>query len=237
MFKKIIIYIFITILLFLIFYLYINNIKFTSIQTMSIPVTNKVVIIDAGHGSPDEGAEAKDGTTEASINLSISLKLQKILESSGCNVILTRSDENSIAEIDSKTISQKKVSDIKNRVSIANSSSADCFVSIHLNMIEQSQYWGWQTFYKPNDENSKLLATCIQDSLNQAISNNNSRIPHQLSNIYIMKNVEIPIALVECGFLSNEEEKNKLKTNEYQEKLAWGIYTGILDYFNSKQKN
>ena len=155
-----------------------------------------------------------------------------MLESSGSTVILTRSDENDISEIDAKTISQKKTSDIKKRVTIANNSSADCFVSIHLNMLSQEQYWGWQTFYKTNDENSKNLANCIQENLNTAISNENKRVPHQLDSIYLMKHVEIPICLVECGFLSNEQERENLKTDEYQEKLAWGIYNGIMDYFN-----
>ncbi len=202
------------------------------IPVMSVPVTNKVVILDAGHGSPDEGAESKNGVLEAPINLKITLKIQKLLESSGATVVLTRSDDNSIYEIDAKTISQKKVSDIHNRVKIGNNSSADIFVSIHLNKISESQYSGWQTFYKNEDENSKELATSIQNNLNQTISNNNERTPHTLSSVYIMKNVEIPITIVECGFLSNPEEEAKLQTNEYQENLAWGIYNGIMDYFN-----
>lgn len=94
------------------------------------------------------GAINEDGISEAKINLAIALKLQKLLESSGATVILTRSDDNSIHEIDAKTIAQKKVSDIKNRTKIGNNSSADAFVSIHLNKISQGQYWGWQTFFK-----------------------------------------------------------------------------------------
>ena len=94
------------------------------------------------------GAINESGVSEAKINLAIALKLQKLLESSGATVVLTRSDDNSIYEIDSKTIAQKKVSDIKNRTQIGNNSSADAFVSIHLNKISQGQYWGWQTFFK-----------------------------------------------------------------------------------------
>ena len=157
---------------------------------------------------------------------------EKLLESSGSTVILTRSDENSIYELDSKTISQKKVSDIKKRVDIGNNSSADAFISIHLNKISQSQYSGWQTFYKTNDDNSKKLATSIQTNLNETISKDNKRVPLKLQNVYIMKHIEIPIALVECGFLSNPEEESKLITQDYQSTLAWGIYTGIMDYFS-----
>lgn len=202
------------------------------VQTMTLPVSNKVIVLDAGHGTPDEGATNSDGTSEASINLSITLKLQKLLESSGATVILTRYDNNAIYELDSKTISQKKVSDIKNRVKIGNSSSADIFVSVHLNKIPESKYSGWQTFFKSGDDNSKNLATCVQNNLNSTINTPNNRVPLKLDNVYIMKHVDIPITLVECGFLSNVEESGRLVTDEYQNKLAWGIYNGIMDYFN-----
>ena len=179
------------------------------------------------------GAENSDGLSEAKINLSIVLKIQKLLESSGATVILTRSDDNSICDAESSSINQKKVSDIKNRVKIGNESSADIFVSIHLNKIPQGQYWGWQTFYNSGNEKSKTLSTCIQNSLNESISSDNKRSPHLLNTVYIMKNVEIPISIVECGFLSNKDESIKLSTDEYQNQLAWGIFNGIMDYFNS----
>ena len=201
------------------------------LQTMTLPVTNKVIVLDAGHGSPDEGATSSNGNSEAEINLKIALKLQKLLESSGATILLTRYDENAIYELDAKTISEKKVSDIKNRVKIGNESSADIFVSIHLNKIPQKQYSGWQTFYKKGDENSKTLATSIQNNLKDSIDTPNNRVPLELNNIYIMKHVDIPIALVECGFLSNDNEEALLITDAYQDKLAWGIYNGIMDYF------
>lgn len=100
----------------------------------------------------DGGAVGYNGLSESDINLKIALKLQKLLEEANATVILTRSDENAIYEIDSKTLNQKKVSDIKNRVKIGNGAEADIFVSIHLNKIPQSQYFGWQTFYNANDE-------------------------------------------------------------------------------------
>ena len=157
--------------------------------------------------------------------------MQNLLEQSGATVILTRSDENAIYDIDSKTLRQKKISDIHNRVKIGNESSADIFVSIHLNKIPQSKYWGWQTFYKIDNEESMKLATSIQNGLNEAIQKENKRVPMEIDNIYIIKHIEIPTAIVECGFLSNPEEEQLLLTDEYQNKLAWGIYTGIMDYF------
>lgn len=202
-----------------------------TVQTVSTPVSNKVVIIDAGHGTPDEGAESSNGVTEAQLNLQIALKLQNLLEQSGCTVLLTRSDENAIYDAESDTIREKKVSDLNNRVKLGNESSADIFVSIHLNKIEQQQYDGWQTFFKKGNEGSKNLATVIQNNLNEAMQKENNRTPAQLNTVYLMKHVEIPITIVECGFLSNLEEEQLLQTDEYQNKLAWGIYNGINDYF------
>lgn len=201
-----------------------------TVETVSTPVTNKIIIVDAGHGTPDEGAESNDGVTEAEINLKIALKLQSLLEQSGAEVLLTRSDANAIYDIDSKTLRQKKNSDIHNRVKIGNESSADIFVSIHSNKIPQSQYWGWQCFYNQNEE-SKVLAESLQNNLNEAIQKENKRIAMKLDTVYIMKHVEIPISIVECGFLSNEEEERKLQEDDYQDRLAWGIYNGIMDYF------
>ena len=205
-----------------------------TVETVSLPVSNKVIVIDAGHGVPDEGAESSNGTTEAQTNLKIALKLQNLLEQSGSTVILTRSDENAIYDIDKNTLREKKISDIHNRVKIGNESSADIFVSIHLNKIPQQQYYGWQTFYKPNDENSIRLAKSIQTNLNDAIQKENKRVSMKLDTVYIMKHVEIPITIVECGFLSNPEEEQQLLQDEYQDKLAWGIYNGIIDYFYEK---
>ena len=206
----------------------------TERETMRVtatPVSSKVVIVDAGHGTPDEGAESSNGITEAQINLKIALKLQNLLEQSGCTVILTRSDDNGIYDLDKNTIKEKKISDIKNRVKIGNESSADMFISIHLNKISESQYYGWQCFYKNNDENSKRLANTLQATLNETIEKTNDRVALPIKDIYIVEHVEIPISIVECGFLSNPEEEKQLQEDEYQNKLAWGIYNGIINYF------
>lgn len=177
------------------------------------------------------GASSDEGITEAGINLKIALKLQQLLEQSGSTVILTRSDENGIYDLDKESIREKKVSDIKNRVKIGNNSEADIFVSIHLNKISQEKYWGWQTFYKKGSENGKKLAEAIQTGLNESVQKQNKRESLKIENIYIIDNVEIPTAIVECGFLSNEVEENLLQTDSYQNTLAWGIYVGIMNYF------
>ena len=120
-------------------------------------------------------------------NLKITLKVQNLLEQSGCNVILTRSDENAIYDLDSQTLKQKKISDIHNRVKIGNESSADIFVSIHLNKIPQQQYYGWQCFYKPNDENSIKLAKLLQENLNKSIQKDTELFKKEKEEVKNMK--------------------------------------------------
>ena len=183
------------------------------------------------------GAQSSNGTTEAETNLKITLKVQELLEQSGCTVILTRSDENAIYSLDAKTLKEKKVS-VKTKtnsripVKIGNNSSADIFVSIHLNKIPQPQYSGWQCFYQAKSEQSQKLAKSIQKNLNETIQKENNRVAMKLDNVYIIKHVEIPLSIVECGFLSNPEEEKQLLDNDYQDHLAWGIYMGIINYFN-----
>lgn len=200
-------------------------------EVSSTPVSNHTIVIDAGHGLPDGGASDNEKNLESDLNLKIALKLQKILEASNCTVLLTRSDENGIYEEGSDTIREKKVSDMKNRVNIANQLNAEIFVSIHMNKtIDNSS--GWQTFYKKNCADSQKLANTIQSNLNYSIQIKNKRETKSIDNIYLAKNVSIPFALVECGFLSNNYEAKLLQTEDYQNKLVWGIYTGIMDYFS-----
>lgn len=232
--KKRLIFIEVSIILSIFFSTILNKSNNDTINTSSIPVSSHTVTIDAGHGIPDEGAQNENGLTEAGINLKIALKVQKLLEVSNCTVILTRSDENGIYDIDSKTLREMKVSDMKNRVKIGNSSDSDIFVSIHLNKIPQNQYYGWQTFYKKNSEEGKKLSNYIQENLNQSIQIENKRVPQTISGKYIIENLEIPTVIVECGFLSNPNEANLLTQNDYQDKIAWGIYCGIMDYFDNK---
>lgn len=212
------------------------SLKNNSINANATPSTEKIIVLDAGHGKPDEGAVGIYGTTEEAINLKIVLKLQALLEQSGAEVLLTRSDENGIYSENSNTIKSKKISDIKNRVKIGNTEGVDIFVSIHLNKFEQEKYSGWQTFYQENSEDSHNLAQCIQEGLNNEISETeNDRVPLKLKDIYIMDNVKAPTVTVECGFLSNKIEAKQLEDESYQNRLAWGIYTGIQEYFRQKE--
>ena len=214
----------------LVFAVCLFNLKNEFIAVNSTPATKAIIVLDAGHGVPDYGTESASGTTEQELNLAITLKLQQLLEQSGTKVILTRSDYNGIYEVDKDSIRSKKISDMKNRVYIGNNSNADIYVSIHMNYYTDSQYSGWQTFYQSKSENSKRLARIIQQSLNDNIGQN-KRVPMAIKGAYIMDKVKIPSVIVECGFLSNKSDEEKLKTEEYQNRLAWGIYIGIQKYF------
>ena len=200
-------------------------------QVSSTPVSSHVVILDAGHGNPDGGATNSNGEIiESDLNLQITLKLQNLLESANCTVILTRSDENGIYESDANSIREKKISDMKNRVKIANDSEADILVSIHMNKLQDKSVKGFQVFYSTTYPTSKKIAQNIQEILNNSITEfENTKRIKQIPDIYLSKHLNLPFILIECGFLSNEFETNLLTNEEYQDKLAYGIYKGILN--------
>ena len=167
------------------------------------------------------GAESKNGTTEAQINLAIVLKIQQLLEQSGCTVLLTRSDENAIYDLDAKTLKEKKISDIHNRVKIGNDSSADIFVSIHLNKIAQQQYYGWQTFFNTNNEQSKVLAEEIQSNLNEVMQKENGSLNYVKMEEGILKFWE------DNKIFDKLKEKNKKQVNILQPLTVQSLQTTI----------
>lgn len=200
-----------------------------------MPVTNKTIILDAGHGGIDPGKLSNDEEIkEKDVNLAITLKLRELLESSGALVILTREDDSSLYKEDgSKTIREKYRENLKNRKQIIKESNADMFISIHSNAFEQSKYHGAQTFYPEGKEDSKNLSKYIQQELKRVLDKTNNREIKSSDDIYVLRENEIPSALIECGFLSNEKEAKFLVDEKYQEKIAWSIYVGIQKYFSS----
>lgn len=201
--------------------------------TAALPGANKVIVLDAGHGTPDGGATGSSGTLEKDINLKIAQKLQALLEQSGTIVVMTRADDNSIADIsqDSK-IRDIKRNDLKNRKNYRDESDADLFLSIHMNKFPESKYKGAQVFYSATPANSKVLGEILQSELINVLDPSNTRVAKQADrSIYILKDATVPSAIVECGFLSNPEEEALLNDNEYQQKVAWAIYSGVLKYF------
>lgn len=193
-----------------------------AIPTIATPITNRSIIIDAGHGGGDPGAIGINGSLEKEINLNIALKLQEFIEQNGGVVLMSRTDDNSLAN--------SKREDMKIRKKLREENSSDIFVSIHLNSFPQANCSGAQTFYANNEE-SKLLAEKVQKNMVKFLDESNTRIAKKLTDVYLLKNVNIPSIIVECGFLSNSLEEKLLLDDEYQSKIAFSIYAGILEYF------
>ena len=212
------------------------NLKEEVIPTSNFETQSQKIILDAGHGGFDGGALANDGTIEKDINLAITLKTAQMLRSSGFTVILTRGNDSSTEAIKNGSISQKKKSDLTERLNLMKSNPDAIFVSIHLNKFTTSAASGSQVFYSKNRDSSKILGELIQKSIVTKLQPDNKRVNKAAnSSTYLLHNATIPAVLVECGFLSNKAELQNLKQATYQNKLAFSIFCGISDYFNSKE--
>lgn len=214
-----------------------NSILFVSVILLSVFVLNlfapdikvnnlsKCVIIDAGHGLPDGGAVAPDGTFESNLNLEIAKKLKKVFNKNGYNVIMTREDENSIYSQGS-SIRNKKVSDIKNRIKIADENKNIMVLSIHMNKFQSSSVHGCQVFYN-SDNLSNECAISVQNAINKKIQPDNKKTQKPIpKSVYLFNHIENPSVIIECGFLSNENDLNNLKDDKFQTKLAKTIFEG-----------
>lgn len=193
-----------------------------------------IVFGNASHGGFDGGAVAGDGTVEKDINLNIALTLAKFLKQSGFRVIMTRESDVSTEDTESPQIASKKRNDLKNRLKLMSDYPDSVFVSIHLNKFTTSSAVGSQVFYSKSEE-SALLADKIQKAIVTLIQPENTRVNKQAtSSTYLLYNATVPAVLVECGFLSNASELALLKQSDYQKKMAFSIYLGILEYFKEK---
>lgn len=195
----------------------------------------KTVIIDPGHGEPDGGAVGADGVIEKNINLAISFKLKNLFLAAGYSVIMTREDDNAIYDEGSKTIRQKKITDLHNRLAIIKSNPEAAFISIHQNISKSSKSSGSELLYSPNNEGSKKLAQLIQTSITNMLQPQNTRVvfPAQ-KKLYILGHAKSPAVIVECGFLSNPVECKLLQDDSYQNEMAFAIYCGVLEFYASK---
>lgn len=199
---------------------------------------NSIIIIDAGHGGVDGGTHSADGTLEKDINLSIALKLRDILESFGIKVITTRESDVSIHSTGVQGIRNQKISDIKNRLHIIETTDNAVFVSIHQNFYPQTQYNGAQIFYSKNNPLSEKLAQSIRGSVITNLQKENTReIKKSGKEIYLLNSTTVPAVMVECGFLSNKAEANQLKDEKYQQKMAFFIAMGIIDYLKLTEES
>lgn len=193
---------------------------------------NPTVIIDAGHGGFDGGASANDGTIEKDINLSISKKLCKLLRLSGYNVIMTRDTDTGTEDDETQSIHKRKKSDLFNRLQIMKDNPDAVFVSIHLNKFTTSAASGAQVFYTKNYNEAYTLAQSVQQSITSLIQPENTRVVKQgTDSTYLLKNAETPAIIVECGFLSNKQDLEKLKSDDYQSQMAFAICAGIMEFY------
>lgn len=208
-----------------------------SLLPIKVLAEEKVILIDPGHGGFDGGAKSKSGTIEKDINLSISLKLKENLETKGYKVYLTRETDEALG-MEGKTIKEKKRIDLNKRRSMKKEVKCDIFISIHQNMFPQAKCFGAQVWHGSN-EVSKKLADNIQESLKEVIKDNNKRVSKPAGNSYLIlrDDYEGASILVECGFLSNPEEDEKLKSEEHKNSIVQGISLGIDKYFDEKNKN
>ena len=193
----------------------------TSVNS-SLPLSGKLIIIDVGHGSKDNGTSYND-ILEKELNLSISKKLEEELIKNGASIILTREGDYDLSTPNSK---QRKRSDFDNRIELINSANADLYISIHINYLNNKKYSGAQVFYY--GDNNEVLANTIQMYLNKIST---PRSIKKMPDVYMYNKLKIKGVLIECGFLSNTYERNKLIKNDYQILLSKTITEAIIKYF------
>ena len=185
-----------------------------------------VILIDAGHGGPDGGTTGYAGTPEDRINLEISRRLEAMLALLGCETAMTRTTAQSLAT-EGETIRARKQSDLRNRVALANKYQNSILVSIHQNHFPDPKYDGAQVFFTGSAE---PLANAMQASLTTALAPHSRRTAKKVSGIYLMEHITCPGLLIECGFLSNTAEEQKLQSAQYQKHLAAVMATVLAKY-------
>ena len=192
-----------------------------------------LVVIDAGHGGFDPGKVGIDGQLEKDINLSIAEKLKAYLEASDVNVVMTRDTDTGLYQSGD---SHKKVSDMRRRCDIINEARPDLVVSIHQNSYHQEEINGGQVFYYKTSQNGKRLAEILQERFDYVLGEANRRVAKANDNYYLLLHVKEPIVIVECGFLSNRKEAKALESEDYQDRMAWTIHMGVMEYLNTDEK-
>lgn len=198
---------------------------FEDIESPGLPV----IVLDPGHGGEDGGAVSANGVRESGLNLEISLRTRDLLRFLGIPVVMTRETDLSIHSPEAVTVSEKKISDLKNRVALVSDTENPILVSIHQNMFAESKYYGTQLFYADSDP-SRQLAEELQALFAAELDPSNHRRAKPCENVYLLSRVSCPGVLVECGFLSNPKEEALLQSAEYQKKLAAVLAAGLFIY-------
>ncbi len=228
--KKVVVYFSFVALLALALLGYIQN-KNDAEETISRGEGEICVVIDAGHGGIDPGKVGINGALEKDINLEIAERVEQYLLASDVDVVMTRRDDEGLYDANS---SNKKVQDMKNRVAMIEEIAPVVTVSIHQNSYPEEYVHGAQVFYYTGSAEGRCLAEKIQNRLVLGIDAENKRQIKENSSYYLLKKTGTPIVIVECGFLSNSREAEKLCDETYQDELAWEIHLGILQYLNAR---
>lgn len=189
------------------------------------------LVIDPGHGGEDGGAVSCTGVTESSLNLEIGVRLHDLLLFLGYRSQLTRESDTSLHDPSAQTVSEKKVSDLKNRVRMVQNTENAILVSIHQNYFSKEQYSGAQVFFAPTP-GSLALAGTVQERLRSSLDPKNHREAKESLTVYLMKKITCPGILIECGFLSNRAEEEKLRSGAYQKQLVCVIACGLTEYLS-----
>lgn len=210
--------------------------KFGTIQVVSANVARAdhrpVVVIDPGHGGNDPGKVGIDGSLEKNINLQIAGRLKRYLEQADVDVIMTREEDIGLYKEEDHG---KKMADMRNRCEKINESGADLVVSIHQNSYHEEAISGGQVFYYKDSAKGKRLAEILQKRFSYVLGAGNRRLAKANGNYYLLLHVKSPIVIVECGFLSNRSEAAMLQDETYQDRMAWTLHVGILEYLNRKE--
>ena len=190
-----------------------------------------VVVIDSGHGGNDPGKIGINGSLEKDINLQIAKKLKAYLEASDVTVIMTRETDQGLYQ---ESDSHKKMADMRNRCNLINDAKPDLVVSIHQNSYHEEAISGGQVFYYKSSVKGKRLAELLQKRFDFVLGKDNRRLAKPNGSYYLLLHVKQPIVIVECGFLSNWKEAAALSEDEYQERMAWTIHMGIMEFLNEQ---
>ena len=189
----------------------------------------KTIVLDAGHGGEDGGASSSEGLLEKDLNLDLALAMREILLANGINVILTRETDTLLYDRNVDFQGRKKMLDMAARLKITNDTPDAVFVSLHMNTYPHPSCQGVQVWYSENNEASFELAKIIQSTTKELLQNENDRtVKRSGSSIYLLRKLECPAVLVECGFLSSPEEAALLASESYRQQLALTLCMGIL---------
>lgn len=200
-----------------------------------VPLAGRTIVIDPGHGGIDGGTNHRDGTLEKDINLQVSLALKRVLEKIGANVIMTRTTDTALDHLNNKDEYRHK-RDLIARADIINKTSPDVFLCIHVNSERRSsKIAGPMTFYFHSNVDSRNIADLVQRRLeevyDEAGQNIKPRTPIANSNLFILKNTQVPGVLIELGFITNQKDRALLTSSEFQQELAEAVVKGLKDYF------